>query len=102
MRPPALWPLIIGGVGVRACQESTVFRSKSRTVEPQPSATRRIGEAESGHRSGARAAGLARAIGAVGVDVERSRAPFDDFARDDDFFDTFEARQIEHGVEQNC
>src|SRR5262249_16707793 len=52
-------------------------------------------------RSGAGAA-FDRAIGTIGVDVERTRGALDDFARDHNFFHTFEARKVEHGLEQDA
>ena len=42
------------------------------------------------------------AVRAVRVDVERPRGAFDDFLRDHDLLDAFEARQVEHGVEQDA
>src|ERR1700746_2603475 len=51
--------------------------------------------------SGAGAA-LDGAIRTVGVDVQRARRPFHDFARDDHLFNAFKARQIEHGLEQDA
>src|SRR5947209_20074903 len=39
---------------------------------------------------------------ALGVDVKRSRFPIHDFWADDDLFDAFEARQIEHRIEQDA
>src|ERR1700684_188965 len=53
------------------------------------------------NRLGAGAA-LHGAVGTVGVDVERTRRSFHNFARDHDLFDTFQARKIEHGLEQNA
>src|SRR5689334_11404922 len=47
-------------------------------------------------------ASLYRAIRTVGVDVERTRGPLHHFARDHHFLNTFEAREIEHGLEQNA
>src|SRR5262249_33653875 len=47
--------------------------------------------------SGCGRAGVARAIG---VDVERTGGVLDHFLRDHDLLDAFEARQIEHGVQQ--
>jgi hypothetical protein len=41
-------------------------------------------------------------IGAIGVDVERTRRPLRRFARDHDLLDAFEAREVEHGLEQNA
>src|SRR5262245_30806396 len=43
----------------------------------------------------------ARVAGAVGIDVERPRGTLDDLFRDHDLLDAFEARQVEHGVEQD-
>src|SRR5262245_24794460 len=43
-----------------------------------------------------------RAVGAVRVDVERTRGSLDHLARDDDFLDAFQAREVEHGLEQNA
>jgi len=40
--------------------------------------------------------------GAIGVDVERTRGSLDHFARDDDFLDALEARQVEHGLDQDA
>src|SRR5476649_2511035 len=51
--------------------------------------------------SGAGAA-LHRAVGTIRVDVERARGSLDHFARDHDFLDAFQARQIEHGLEQDA
>src|SRR5580704_49360 len=51
--------------------------------------------------SGARPAGIAGAVRPVGIDVERPGAALDDLARDHDLFDAFQARQVEHGVEQD-
>src|SRR5580692_11708399 len=51
--------------------------------------------------SGARPTGIAGAVRPVGIDVERPGAALDDLARDDDLFDAFQARQVEHGVEQD-
>src|SRR5262249_36817030 len=49
-----------------------------------------------------RCACVARPVGAVGIDVERPRGTLDDLFRDYDLLDAFEARQVEHGVEQNA
>jgi hypothetical protein len=43
----------------------------------------------------------ARVAGASAVDVERPRRALDDLLRDHDLFYAFEARQVEHGVEQD-
>ena len=43
----------------------------------------------------------ARVAGASAVDVERPRGALDDLLRDHDLFYAFEARQVEHGVEQD-
>src|SRR4029453_18107549 len=43
----------------------------------------------------------ARVARLVGIDVEWPRDALDAFFRDHDLLDTFEARQIEHGVEQD-
>jgi hypothetical protein len=45
----------------------------------------------------------ARVAGPVGpgIDVERPRGALDDLFRDHDLLDAFEARQVEHGVEQD-
>ena len=48
-----------------------------------------------------RCARVARPVGAVGINVERPRGTLDDFFRDHDLLDAFEARQVEHGVEQD-
>src|SRR6516165_4499674 len=48
-----------------------------------------------------RCARVAGPVGAVGVDVERPRGTLDDLFRDHDLLDAFEARQVEHGVEQD-
>jgi hypothetical protein len=48
-----------------------------------------------------RCARVARPVGAVGIDVERPRGPLDDLFRDHDLLDALEARQVEHGVEQD-
>src|SRR5256884_279979 len=45
---------------------------------------------------------VARPVGAVGIDVERPRGAFDDLFRDHDLLYAFEARQVEHGVEQDA
>ena len=66
------------------------FRTNSRPLCPCADA-----------RSGARAC-VAGTIGAVSVDVERPCRALDHLLRDHHFFDPFEARQIEHGVEQNA
>src|SRR2546425_2683712 len=42
-----------------------------------------------------------RVAGPSAVDVERPRGALDDLFRDHDFLDAFQARQIEHGVEQD-
>src|SRR5437667_3310861 len=43
-----------------------------------------------------------RAVGTVRIDVERTRGSLDHFARDHDLFDAFQARKIEHGLEQDA
>src|SRR5581483_11705363 len=66
--------------------------------------TRRIVATETrddGPPSRTRAAGVA-AVGPVGVDVERPRRSLHDFPGNDHFLDPFQARQIEHGVEQDA
>src|SRR5215467_6842105 len=40
--------------------------------------------------------------GAIGVDVERTGGSLDHFARDDDFLDALQAREVEHGLEQDA
>src|SRR5262249_22557267 len=45
---------------------------------------------------------LHRAIGTIGVDVERTRRAFDDLARDHDLLHALQARKIEHGLEQDA
>ena len=52
--------------------------------------------------SGAGAAGLGRPVAAVGIDVERPGGSLDDLLGDHDLLDPFQARQIEHGVEQDA
>ena len=52
-------------------------------------------------QSGAGAA-LDRAVRAIGIDVQRTRSTLNHFARDDHLFDTFQAGQAEHGLEQNA
>src|SRR5262249_28799662 len=47
-------------------------------------------------------AGLARAVGAVGVDVERTRRSLDHFLRNYHLLDALKARKVEHGVEQDA
>src|SRR6266700_2277462 len=47
-------------------------------------------------------AGFNRTIGTIGVDVERASGAFDHFARNHHFLDAFEAREIEHGLEQDA
>ena len=82
------------------------FAAKSAAWRQHTDRRRGVSEMEApddtSHHSGARAAGIAGAIGTVGVDVERPRGALDDFARDHDLLDAFEARQIEHGVEQDA
>jgi hypothetical protein len=39
-------------------------------------------------------------VGPVGIDVERPRGTLDDLFRDHHLLDAFEARQVEHSVEQ--
>src|SRR5580692_3082845 len=51
--------------------------------------------------SGARPTGIAGAVRPVGIDVKRPGAALDDLARDHDLFDAFQARQVEHRVEQD-
>ena len=41
-------------------------------------------------------------VAAVGIDVERTSCSLDDFFGDDDFFDPFQAREVEHGVEEDA
>src|SRR5258708_39164103 len=43
-----------------------------------------------------------RTIGTIGVDVERTSSALDHLARDHDFLDALETRQIEHGLEQDA
>src|SRR5258705_626408 len=57
----------------------------------------RYGEA----RSGAGAA-LDGPVRAVRIDVERTGGSLDHFARDHDLFNAFQARKIEHGLEQDA
>src|SRR4030088_2924472 len=52
-------------------------------------------------RSGA-GAGFDGAVGTIGVDEEWTGGTLDHFARDHDLFDAFQARQIEHGFEQDA
>src|ERR1700722_6467502 len=47
-------------------------------------------------------AALHRPVRTVGVDVERTRRSFHNFARDHDLFDTFQTGKIEHGLEQDA
>ena len=46
-----------------------------------------------------RCARVACPVGAVGIDIERLRGTLDDLFRDHDLLDTFQAREVEHGVE---
>ena len=46
--------------------------------------------------------GNPRAGGASGVAVERPRGALHDVLRDHHLLDTVEARQVEHGVEEEC
>src|SRR5436309_1491743 len=48
-----------------------------------------------------RCARVARPVGPVGIDVERPHGALDDLFRDYDFLYVFEARQVEHRVEQD-
>ena len=48
-----------------------------------------------------RCARVSRPVGAGGIDVERPRRALDDLFRDHDLLHAFEARQIEHGIEQD-
>ena len=52
--------------------------------------------------SASHGAAFHRALEAIGVDVERLRRSFHNFARDRDFLDTLEARELEHGLEQDA
>src|ERR1700728_4343459 len=98
---PSFLALNIGGVAARACQERPVFAGKIAAAEQQRSATRRIGAGVRRH-SGARATGLTGGtIGSVGVDVEWPGVAFNDLSRDHNLLNAFEARQIEHGVEED-
>src|SRR4051794_32902245 len=56
------------------------------------------------HRAGGFALRSARAggAGASSVDIERPRGALHNFPRDHHLLDTFEARQLEHGVEQDA
>src|SRR5216684_1536224 len=42
------------------------------------------------------------AVGTIGVDIERASRSLHHFARDHDLFDAFQARQIEHGLQQDA
>src|SRR6185312_16177279 len=55
-----------------------------------------------GRLSGAGAAAFGRTIAAVGVDIERPGCPLDDLLRDHALLDPTQARQVEHGVEQDA
>src|ERR1700687_2242985 len=50
-------------------------------------------------RSGARRGRVALA---VGIDIERTRPALDHLAANDHLFHAFQARQVEHGVEQDA
>src|SRR5208282_3171624 len=83
-------------------QERPTFRVNHYITKALRSAASRIGSAgRARYHSGARSAGIAGAIRPVGIDVERPSGTLDDFSGDHDLLDAFEARQIEHGVEQN-
>ena len=43
---------------------------------------------------------VAPPVGSVGIDVERPRGTLNDLFRDHHLLDAFEARQVEHSVEQ--
>src|SRR5262249_19009079 len=45
--------------------------------------------------------GIAHPVGPVGIDVQRPRGALDHLFRDHGLFDSFEARQVEHGVEED-
>src|ERR1700736_5411915 len=53
------------------------------------------------NRSGAGAA-FDGAVGTIGVDIERASRSLDHFARDHDLFNAFQARKIEHCLEQDA
>src|SRR5271155_518821 len=88
----------IGGVAVRVCQERPIYRAKRRVARALERGAHRIACAGFTHPSGTRSAGLAGAIGPVGVNIERPRSAFDDLSRDHDLLDAFEARQVEHSI----
>src|ERR1700688_3050873 len=104
-------PTALGGYRPWGCQvagkrppiganrkESLRQYGRRRARQPSPWGTQ---SAQKRARSGAGAA-LNRAIGTIGVDVERTGRSLDHFARDHDLFDAFQARKIEHGLKQDA
>src|SRR5262245_66618669 len=45
-------------------------------------------------------AGFRPTVGTVRIDVQRTCSSLDHLARDDDFLDAFQAREVEHGLDQ--
>src|SRR5215471_1260744 len=102
-------PTIVGGYRVRGCQvrekdcEIAIRRSNAlanKTADRASAAVscQTIAQRARNLKLGAGAA-LDRAVRAIGIDVQRTRSTLDHFARDDHLFDTFQAGQIEHGLE---
>src|SRR5262249_16929921 len=102
-------PMTLGGYRPRGCQAIEIYlpfsglRAVPRRNEgggetlPQPSVLtiRFVCQRRSG------AGVLDGAVGAVRIDVERARRAFHDLAGDHDLFHAFQARQIEHGLQQD-
>src|SRR5262245_36621616 len=93
----------IGGDGACRCQVNPKIQRNSGLVMAARAGRGRIGRATCAFwlraHLGAR---FARPVGAVGVDVEWPRGALDYLFRDHDLFDAFEARQVEHGIEQDA
>src|SRR5262249_13126707 len=63
--------------------------------------TNRSASGSSGMAGSGALGSIAHAVGPVGIDIQRPRGALDDLFGDDDLFDAFEARQVEHGVEED-
>src|SRR6478672_238394 len=102
----------LGGYRVRGCQVTEKCPSNGAKLTEMPSHLRPPetpaavtfaipGRSPAQAPSGAGAA-LDGAVGTIRVDVERTGGSLDHFARDHDLLDAFQARKVEHGLEQDA
>src|SRR6478609_3242094 len=102
----------LGGYRVRGCQVTEKCPSNGAKLTEMPSHLRPPetpaavtfaipGRSPAQAPSGAGAA-LDGAVGTVRVDVQRTGGSLDHFARDHHLLDAFQARKVEHGLEQDA